>query len=186
MALARLTTLLCAVAFVAAAPVTETQFVASATPTHFAASNPNDYAVLMILGDVAHGARAQMLVAPHAQFETSFPSGTLSDLYIEVVFFAPTGWRSSGSVSFDTMLTAQSELLEVEDNGDQLQPWIYTSTGRLPADSGMHLAPSSLINSGSGSTPPMMLDPAHVPVITPEEINDNTAAPKILGPNPTV
>lgn len=94
MALARLTTLLCAVAFVAAAPVTETQFVASATPTHFAASNPNDYAVLMILGDVAHGARAQMLVAPHAQFETSFPSGTLSDLYIEVVFFAPTGWRS--------------------------------------------------------------------------------------------
>ncbi len=185
MALARLTTLLCAVAFIAAAPVTETQFVASATPTHFAASNPNDYAVLMILGDVAHGARAQMLVAPHADFATSFPSGTLTDLYIEVVFFAPTGWRSSGSVSFDAMLIAQSELLEVEDNGDELQPWIYTSSGRLPADSGLHLAPSSLFGSSGSSNQTIMMDPAHVPVITPQDIIDNTVAPKIRPTDPS-
>ncbi len=185
MALARLTTLLCAVAFIAAAPVAETQFVASATPTHFAASNPNDYAVLMILGDVAHGARAQMLVAPHANFETSFPSGTLTDLYIEVVFFAPTGWRSSGSVSFDAMLAAQSELLEVENNGDAMQPWIYTSGGRLPADSGLHLAPTSLFGGSGSSNQTIMMDPAHVPVITPQDISDNTIAPKIRPTDPS-
>lgn len=186
MALARLTPLLCIIAFVAATPITETQFVASATPTHFAATNPNAYPVLMLLGDVAHGARAQMLVAPNATFETSFPTGTLEDIYIEIVFFAPTGRRSSGAVSFDTMILAQAEFLEVQDNGDEFQPWIYTNGGRLPADSGLNLAPPSLMNSTATSTEPLMLDPSHVPVITTQDIYDNTVAPKIKGTNPSV
>ena len=187
MHLPRLTSLLCVVALVvAAAPANDTQFVASASPTTFAASNPNPYTVLMVLGDVAHGARAQMLVAPNDSFQTSFPAGTLENLYIEVVFFAPTGRRSSGAVSFNTMIGAQAELLEVDSEGDEFQPWIYAGGVRINADSGWNLVPDSLMNSGAGSTEPLILDPSHVPVITPTDVIDNTIAPKIHGSNPTV
>ena len=83
MTLAPLTSLAVALAFVAAVPQTESRFSADVTETHFAATNPNNYSVLLMLGDSVHGARAQMLVAPFATFETSFPQGTLDDLYIE-------------------------------------------------------------------------------------------------------
>jgi hypothetical protein len=186
MAIAPLTPLLFVAAFVAATPLTETQFVASASPTHFAATNPNDFSVLMLLGDVAYGARAQMLVAPYAAFETSFPSGTLDELYIEVVFFTPTGTRSSGAVSFDTMMAAQADLLEVESTGDEFQPWISSGGTRMPADSGVLLAPSWLLDPNNSSSLPLMLEPTHVPVLTPEDTEDDTWAPKIHGTNPII
>ena len=187
MVLARFTPLLCVAALAAATPAADTQFVASATTTHFTAFNPNPYTVLMILGDVAHGARAQMVVAGNASFETSFPSGTLDDLYIEVVFFAPTGRRTSGAVSFDMMLSAQADSLEVDTTfGNELQPWITTSGGRLPADSGLRLAPESMLYSPEPYTEPLLVDPNHVPVITPQDIINNSIAPKIQGTDPTV
>src|SRR5690349_5426656 len=103
MALSKLAPLLCAVAFTAAAPAEDRDFVAAATTTHFEAVNPNTFTVLLVLGDVAHGARAQMLIAPGASFGTSFPNGTLEGVYMEVVFFSPEGRVKSGAVSFDSM-----------------------------------------------------------------------------------
>ena len=186
MTLAPLSSFALALAVVAAVPEGGSQFSASVSETHFAATNPNDYSVLMILGDAVHGARAQMLVAPFASFETSFPQGTLDDLYVEVVFFAPTGVRSSGSVSFDTMMIAQAEYLEVEPSGDQLQPYIYSGNMRMPADAAVLLAPAAWLDANASTTQPLLYDPTHVPVITPEETEADEWAPKIQSSNPSL
>lgn len=186
MALSKLAPVLCAVVFAAAAPAQETQFAAAATPTHFSAVNPNAFTVLMVLGDVAHGARTQMLVAPGASFATSFPSGTLSDVYIEVVFYSPAGRVSSGAVSFDSMINWNADALEINLDGTGADAWICTNGTRLPANSGVELVPHSLMNSSSSSSTPLMLDPTHVPVITPQDIQANDCAPKIRPSIPPV
>lgn len=184
MNLASLTPLIFAAAFVAATPVTGTHFNAAATPTHFAATNPNDYTVLMVLGDATHGARAQMLVAPFESLETSFPSGTLDDLYIEVVFFTQDGARSSGAVSFDTLLATQSEYLEVEETADDLQPWITDGNVRLPVDTSVALVPAEWVDAFPPANLPIVYHPTHVPVITPTDTANNDWAPKIQSSTP--
>lgn len=186
MALTQLAPTLCALAFIVAVPVPETQFVATATPTHFEALNPNAFTVLMVLGNVAHGARAQMLIAPGASISTSFPSGTLDALYIEVVFFSPAGRVSSGAVSFDSMIGWDADALEVSLDGLNSNAWICTSGGHLPANSGVKLVPASLMNAAGAPTAPLMVDPTHVPAITPEDIDEDNVAPKIQGSNPPV
>ena len=186
MAFAKLAPFACAVAFTALAPAQETQFVAAATATHFEALNPNAFTVLMVLGDAAHGARTQMLVAPGASFETSFPSGTLDGVFIEVVFYSPLGRVTSGAVSFDWMLDFNAQAIEISLNGLDAEAWICTNGTRLPADSGVDLVPEYLLNSTALPTEPLMLDPTHVPVITPTDLEDDNCAPKIQGTNPPV
>ena len=186
MALSKLAPVVCAIAFAAAAPAQETQFIAAATATHFEAVNPNAFTVLMVLGDVAHGARAQMLVAPGASFATSFPSGTLQDVYIEVVFYSPVGRVTSGAVSFDSMINWNSQALEIDLVGSGSEAWICAGGVRLPADSGLNLVPESLLNSSAATTEPLMINPGQVPVITPHDIEHDDCAPKIHGSNPPV
>jgi hypothetical protein len=186
MTFAPLSPLLFAAAFVAAAPLTETQFSASATETHFAATNPNDCTVLLILGDALHGARAQMLVAPFQSFETNFPSGTLDDLYMEVVFFTPTGPRSTGSVNFDALLAPQAELYEVAADGGELQPWICSGGVRMPVEPGILLAPPAWLEANAGSSQPIVIEPTHVPVLTPTDTDTDNWAPKIHSTNPII
>ncbi|MEO6708844.1 MAG: hypothetical protein ABIP42_04655 [Planctomycetota bacterium] len=181
MAFAPLAPLVCALALATAASVQETQFAATATPTHFEALNPNSFAVLMVLGNV-NGARTQMLIAPGAHFETSFPSGTLNDVFIEVVFFSPNGRVSSGAVSFDSMIDWDADRIEVDLAGPECDAWICTNGMRLSAASGVSLVPLSLLGSALPSTSPLVLDPTHVPEITPEDIDDDNVAPKIQGP----
>ncbi|HTF88903.1 MAG TPA: hypothetical protein VK843_10875 [Planctomycetota bacterium] len=181
MAFAPLAPLVCALTLATAASVQETQFVATATTTHFEAVNPNSFTVLMVLGN-ANGARTQMLIAPGAHFETSFPSGTLDDVYIEIVFFSPNGRVSSGAVSFDSMIDWDADRIEVDLAGPECDAWICTNGMRLSAESGFNLVPTSLLGSTAPSTAPLVLDPAHVPEITPEDIDDDNVAPKIRGP----
>lgn len=186
MALSKLASALCAVALVAVSPAQETVFVASATTTHFKALNPNSFTVLMVLGDLAHGARAQMLVAPGAEFETSFPSGTLDQIYIEVVFYSPAGRYSSGAVSFDSVMQWQASSLEVELTNAESESWICTATGRVPAESSVSLVPACLMNSTANTTEPLLIAPTEVPVLTPTDIHTNNIAPKVQGTDPTV
>jgi len=186
MALAKLAPFFCAAAFTALAPAQETQFVATATSTHFAALNPNAFTVLMVLGDVEHGARTQMLLAPGASFETGFPSGTLEGIYIEVVFYSSLGRVTSGAVSFDSMIGFDADAIEVSLNGLTADAWICTNGTRLPADSGVNLVPETLLNCTAPPTEPLLLDPTHVPIITPTDLEGDNTAPKIHPNNPPV
>lgn len=166
-------------------PTVETQFAASAAPTRFSATNPNPYPVLLLLGDQAHGARAQMLIAPGAFFETTFPSGTLDDLYMEVVCYSPSGRTASGAVNFNTLLAPGALALAVELVNNTSQPWVLTTSGKFNADSGIDFAPPGFVSQSSSSST-QLLDPTHIPVITPEDVDTDNVAPKIQISNPPI
>lgn len=180
MALPVLIPLLCAVPLTA-----QTQFAASAAPTRFSATNPNAYTVLLVLGDETDGACTQMLMAPGASFETYFPSGTLDGVFMEVVCFTPTGRTTSGAVDFATLLAPGASTLTVELEAGVSAPWIETTSGKFPADSGVDLvSPAFIALQPANAT--QLLDPNHVPVLTPNEVETNNAAPKIQRTNPPV
>ena len=175
MPLVAIAPLLCALAL----PLDETQFASSAAPTRFCAANTSPYTQLLLLGDEAHGARAQMLIAPGASFETFFPSGTLDGLYMEVVCFTASGRKASGAVSFESLLASGVDSLTIEISNGISLPWINSAAGRTPGDSGIDLVPASLMAHEATSTEPLIVDPTHVPVITPTDVITNTVAPKI-------
>jgi len=175
MTLVAIAPLLCALALT----LDETQFAASAAPTRFSAANTSPYTQLLILGDEAHGARAQMLIAPGANFETFFPSDTLDGLYMEVVCFTAAGRKASGAVSFESLLASGVDSLTIEISDGKTLPWINSASSRTSGASGIALVPESLMASEAISTEPLLIDPTHVQVISPTDVITNTVAPKI-------
>jgi hypothetical protein len=175
MPLVAIAPLLCVLAL----PTDETHFAASAAPTRFSAANTSPNTQLLLLGDPTHGTRAQMLIAPGASFETFFPSTTLDGLYIEIVSFTASGRKASGAVSFASVLATGVESLSIEISGGVSVPWLNSANGRTPADSGFDLAPACLMTDAANPNEPLLVDPLHVPVITPSDVITNTVAPKI-------
>jgi hypothetical protein len=182
MTILALAPMLCALAL----NVDATHFAASAAPTRFTAANTSTHTQLLLLGDATLGARAQMLIAPGANFETYFPSGTLDGLFIEIVSFTPEGRKASGAVSFDKLLVSGIDSLSIEITAGVSTPWLNTATGRIPGDSGIDLAPASLMSDAAPWTQPLIANPVHVPVITPDDISTHNVAPVIRSTDPSI
>ena len=174
--------LLCALALTAGDP----QFAASAAPTRFTAANTSTNTLLLLLGDPDHGARAQMLIAPGASFESFFPSDTLNGLYLEVVSFTPTGRKASGAVSFASVLATGVDSLTVELTNGVSLPWLNSGSSRISGDSGSDLVPPSFLANETNSNAPIIVDPTHVPVLTPTDVITNNVAPKIRSVDPSI
>lgn len=181
-------TLLAFAPFVCALALTldEPQFSASAAPTRFSAANTSANTQLLLLGDPAHGARAQMLIAPGASFETFFPSDTLNGLYLEVVSFTPQGRKASGAVSFAQVLASGVDSLTVEISQGQSLPWLHSGLLRNSVASEQTLVPSSVLLDCPTSTAPIILEPTHAPVITPDDVITNNIAPRIHKLDPSI
>lgn len=170
----------------ASSPPPETCSEASLTvrveETRFTAVNTSIEPLLLAFACGRHEPELVFWLPPHGRVESAFPSGSMSDVQIEVVQRSSNGWTSSGAweLSLPTFARARdawafpSGVVLAASEGEPIAREIPFGS-LLPA----HLAPFvSAPGSESDSSLPSAA-PLHVPIPPPSEKPAGDKPPKL-------
>jgi hypothetical protein len=105
------------------------------------------------------------VLAPGADVEWDFPSGTLSGMELEVVSKEQGLWNTSGALALDDVIALGGHTLWIESQSTS-GCWMQGDANLTPFSAAGEMLPPNLTNSpdGSGSNEPLF----HVPGVTPD------------------
>jgi hypothetical protein len=162
------------------------EVLSSAGRDHFIARNTTIHSQVILVGDAQLGIRARILLPPGGGIQTSFPTGTLDGLTLEVVSLSETGWSRTGGLAFDSMTREGVRAMAVQS---QTAPQgssasLLDAAGWSPLSRSGDLLPSWLPYASSDpvappGSEPLVAPPFHVPAVTPGDTQQGDIAPVI-------
>lgn len=149
------------------------QAVVSTSPYNFTARNTSEVNQIFLFGTEDGRQVVPMVVPPGGELDFPFPSGTPAGLALQIVSRDGPEWRSSSSLSLTPFRDEGSVAFWLEAPEIDASVWVTHIEGLhlmgakslLPSQLERHLGP----RNPDRVDPMLLLEPTHVPVITPSD-----------------